>query len=265
MSDSLPASRSYEQIASGYEQARGGSRRARDVAEGFARWLEPRSLILDVGSGTAIVAEEVRRAGHTVIPLDLSPSMLAQAATRFPGQVLRADGQSLPVASAAFDAVLFVWSLHHIGDPVLALLEARRALRPGGRIVAVAGKRNPADDDLQPWFVRLDSLRPDIGLTVEAIASHAKSAGLKVVASAATSGTFDQSPLELASQIERRMFSPLWGLSDEEWDDRVQPVLEGLRALPNPDRQRRCQSHHPVLLLELDDLVGLESQQGAGG
>jgi len=252
VAEPLPASRSYEGIAEEYEQARGGVRRARELVEAVARWLKPGSLIIDVGAGTAIVADELRNRGHRVIPLDISPSMLRRAAGRFPGQVLRADGQALPLRPGTVDVVLFVWSLHHVGEPVLALREARQVLRRGGRIVAISGLRNPADDDMQPVFARLESLRPAAGLGAKAIRSHAERADLRVSATGVTEGAFDQSPRELASQIEQRLYAPLWDLDETEWHEHVQPVIDDLLALPDPDRQRRCQSSHPLLVLEPD-------------
>jgi ubiquinone/menaquinone biosynthesis C-methylase UbiE len=51
-------------------------------------------------------------------------------------QIRRAAADALPAADASFDLVLFVFSLHHVPQASLAgaLAEARRVLRPGGRL-----------------------------------------------------------------------------------------------------------------------------------
>ena len=94
--------------------------------------------------------EAVLREGH-----------VARAAARLPGRVVVADAVALPVPDGVLDAVTYVWVLHHVGDARACLAEAWRALRPGGRVVSVAGLPLPVDDDLAPSFDALvDVLRP---------------------------------------------------------------------------------------------------------
>jgi demethylmenaquinone methyltransferase/2-methoxy-6-polyprenyl-1,4-benzoquinol methylase len=60
--------------------------------------------------------------------------MLARAAAKGLATV-EADAQQLPLADESFDAALMISMLHHVDDPRRALGEARRILRPGGRLV----------------------------------------------------------------------------------------------------------------------------------
>ncbi len=61
----------------------------------------------------------------------LAAERVAAAAT--PVTFAGLDGQHLPFPDARFDTALSTWSLCTIPDPVLALREVRRVLRPGGR------------------------------------------------------------------------------------------------------------------------------------
>jgi ubiquinone/menaquinone biosynthesis C-methylase UbiE len=67
------------------------------------------------------------------------------------------DGQSLPFADDSFDAALSTWTLCTIPDPVLALTEVRRVLRPGGALHFIEHGLAP-DENVQRWQRRLEPL-----------------------------------------------------------------------------------------------------------
>jgi ubiquinone/menaquinone biosynthesis C-methylase UbiE len=67
------------------------------------------------------------------------------------------DGQSLALADDSFDAALSTWTLCTIPDPVLALTEVRRVLRPGGALHFVEHGLAP-DESVQRWQRRLEPL-----------------------------------------------------------------------------------------------------------
>ena len=165
------ASTSYDRIADRYEAVRGGDARARPLAEALARWIEPGSSVVDVGAGTGIVTAALESSGYDVCGIDLSRAMLARAAGRLPGRVVCGDAQALPFASRSVDAVTLVWVLHHVGRPELALGEASRVLRPGGRIVAISGMPLPGTDELSPIFAELDHVKPRLGRTSDVAAA----------------------------------------------------------------------------------------------
>ncbi|MFJ8250785.1 class I SAM-dependent methyltransferase [Streptomyces sp. NPDC094466] len=133
----------YDDEARHYDASRGGEPRARAAADAVERLLPqgPRT-VLDLACGTGIVTERLRRPGRTVVGVDRSPGMLGLAARRVPGGIVRGDGARLPFASEAVDAVVIIWLLHLLPDPVPVLTEAARVLRPGGVLVTTVDKND---------------------------------------------------------------------------------------------------------------------------
>ncbi|MFE6893521.1 class I SAM-dependent methyltransferase [Streptomyces sp. NPDC057694] len=98
---------------------------------------------LDVGCGTGTVVAAARARGAHTTAVDAEPDMAAATGARVPeARTACAALPELPFADGAFDAVTANFVLNHVGDPIAALTELRRVLRPGGR-VAVTLWRNP--------------------------------------------------------------------------------------------------------------------------
>jgi demethylmenaquinone methyltransferase/2-methoxy-6-polyprenyl-1,4-benzoquinol methylase len=96
--------------------------------------------VLDVATGTGAVARElIRQKGCTVVGLDQSPEMLAEARRRLPEDVTLIDGSAdrLPFADASFDALTFTYLLRYVPDPAATLRELVRVVRPGGTIAGL--------------------------------------------------------------------------------------------------------------------------------
>jgi 2-polyprenyl-3-methyl-5-hydroxy-6-metoxy-1,4-benzoquinol methylase len=99
-------------------------------------WLEPRGKgrLLDVGAGSGALVERMLSLGWQAEGLDFDPRSVASARAR--GLKMHQGG--LPEAgfeSRSFDAVTMSHSIEHVHDPVGWLAEARRLLKPGGRLV----------------------------------------------------------------------------------------------------------------------------------
>jgi ubiquinone/menaquinone biosynthesis C-methylase UbiE len=92
---------------------------------------------LDVCTGTGHLAAAAAARGAIVDALDFSEEMIEQAKTRFNELRFRVgDAEALPYDSAAFDAVACCFGLLHLPDPPLAVREAHRTLKRGGRYSA---------------------------------------------------------------------------------------------------------------------------------
>jgi SAM-dependent methyltransferase len=97
--------------------------------------IEPGQSVLDVACGPGFTAAAAAERGARVRGLDFSDAMLAVARARHPGLAFdQGDAEALPYADGAFDAVVSNFGIHHAPNPVNALAEARRVLRPGGRL-----------------------------------------------------------------------------------------------------------------------------------
>ena len=91
--------------------------------------------VLDVATGTGAVARELlRQKGCTVVGLDQSPEMLAEARRRLPTNVELVEGTAdqLPFPDASFDALTFTYLLRYVDDPRATMRELVRVVRPGG-------------------------------------------------------------------------------------------------------------------------------------
>lgn len=98
----------------------------------------PAQRILDVATGTGMVAFELARRGATVIGLDQSEHMLAQARQRLAGAdnptFIQGEAEHLPFAAGEFDALTFTYLLRYVDDRAATMRELARVVKPGGRI-----------------------------------------------------------------------------------------------------------------------------------
>jgi demethylmenaquinone methyltransferase/2-methoxy-6-polyprenyl-1,4-benzoquinol methylase len=97
---------------------------------------QPGQRILDVATGTGMVARALARRGATVTALDQSEAMLNVARARdHPGiTFVHGEAERLPFADASFDALTFTYLLRYVDDPAATLTELARVVIPGGRI-----------------------------------------------------------------------------------------------------------------------------------
>jgi len=110
----------------------------------LVRALDPRPgmRILDVATGTGMVAFALAERGAEVVGLDQSEAMLGAAQARLErtpqlaGRLsfVLGEAEALPFADGEFDALSFTYLLRYVDDRAATMRELARVVRPGGRI-----------------------------------------------------------------------------------------------------------------------------------
>jgi ubiquinone/menaquinone biosynthesis C-methylase UbiE len=107
-----------------------------------------RGLVLEIGVGSGLNLPFYDRAVDRVCGIDLSSELLDLAHNRTADAVvsvslLQASAEHLPFAVAVFDSIVMTWTLCSIANPVAALMEMRRVLKPGGQLLFVEHGLSP--------------------------------------------------------------------------------------------------------------------------
>lgn len=108
---------------------------------GLLGLLDDTWTVADLGCGTGQLTESLAPFVNRVIAVDDSSAMLAAARRRVASMnnvdVRSGRLESLPIEDASLDAALLFLVLHYVPEPEAAIAEARRTLKPGGRLLIV--------------------------------------------------------------------------------------------------------------------------------
>jgi demethylmenaquinone methyltransferase/2-methoxy-6-polyprenyl-1,4-benzoquinol methylase len=120
----------------------------------------PEHTVLDVATGTGAVALELaRRHGCSVVGIDQSADMLAEARRRVPERVslVQGDAEQLPFLHASFDGLTVTYLLRYVDDPAATLRELARVVRPGRTFASLefAIPEDPASRAAWELYVRV--------------------------------------------------------------------------------------------------------------
>jgi SAM-dependent methyltransferase len=144
LTDRVPATTPWDDRVQAWEEVSGSPVFARLAA----RVLEIAApvageTVVDLGAGTGLLALTAAQTAASVIAVDYSQPMLTRLLENAHNAgvsnlcCFHADLRELPLADASADVVVSSYAFHHLDDhgKELALAEARRVLRPGGRLV----------------------------------------------------------------------------------------------------------------------------------
>lgn len=192
MSMTSSSSEYFEKVAGQWDKIRSSyfTEAVRETAIHKA-YLRPEMIVADVGAGTGFMAAGIAPLVKQIYVLDGSPAMLEVARNNLSGFAnvvfQQADGASLPLPDASLDAVFANMYLHHTIDPLTAIREMVRVLRPGGRLVITDLDEHPfawlkdemADvwqgfkrSQLHAWFKQADLVNVIIASTSQACSAE---------------------------------------------------------------------------------------------
>ncbi|MCH2171266.1 metalloregulator ArsR/SmtB family transcription factor [Myxococcota bacterium] len=112
-------------------------------ARAITRMIDPTLRVLDLGTGTGILAIEMARLGVHVVAVDHSTRMLDATRAKLSEdpelhvELRRGDANSLPLSDGEVDAAVAHRVLHYLPSPAEAIREMARVVSPGGTIVIV--------------------------------------------------------------------------------------------------------------------------------
>lgn len=137
--------------------------------ERFRRGLIPEAegRVLEIGVGSGLNLPLYTGAVTALVGLDPSDRLLAMARRRAEGsavpvELVQGSATAIPLDDASVDMLVMTWTLCSIPDPVAALGEMRRVLRPGGALLFVEHGLSP-QDGVARWQHRLTPLWRRIG------------------------------------------------------------------------------------------------------
>lgn len=189
----------------------------------------PDTALLDAGCGAGMFCEMAAEKGVNATGLDVSSGMIGLARQRAPRAVFfEAEMEAVPFVDASFDAVTMLNSLHHAGDPQRVLAEARRVLRPGGRL-AVAAWARPEACQISAYFHALDDLLPVSSPHTPAAFAYSTDGALRKLLARAG----------FAKQIETQAIA-IWTYRNEE------EALRGLLSLGTAVQAAGCAGEERV-------------------
>lgn len=131
------------------EHGGGDERRQLVPGRSWAAWSRALGLLLpsldvaDLGCGEGYLTIETARWARHVTAIDQSSDVLARAKALARRRKVtnitwkRGSIERVPLKDGAVDLALLSQALHHAGDPARALTDARRILKPGGRLLVL--------------------------------------------------------------------------------------------------------------------------------
>ncbi|WP_105438312.1 metalloregulator ArsR/SmtB family transcription factor [Neorhizobium sp. T25_13] len=159
----------------------------------------PVDALLDLGTGTGWILQLLSNIYRRAVGIDASRDMLSVARSNLDkagivkASVRHGDILNLPLEGQDFDLITVHQVLHFLDQPELAIAEAARVLRPGGRLLIV---------DLAPHtleYLRNDHAHVRLGFSHQVMAEWLEKVGLEV-----------EQALDLGSGKEGGLTATVW-------------------------------------------------------
>jgi ArsR family transcriptional regulator len=135
------------------------------------------SDVLDIASGDGVLAELMAPHAGRYTCIDASAKVVATARERLAPfrnvEVLEGDMHALPFTDDRFDLVVMMHALTYAARPAVAVAEAARVLRPGGRLLLSSLAQHPHRGAVEPYG------HVNLGFTAKELRRFADKAGLR--------------------------------------------------------------------------------------
>lgn len=102
--------------------------------------LKENMSVVDLGAGDGYISREISKIVKKVTAIDISGEMLKELRKKSRDEginnidTVESDGLDVPFPNSSFDAVCASMYLHHIEEPISAIKEIYRVLKPGGKV-----------------------------------------------------------------------------------------------------------------------------------
>ena len=225
---------SFDRAADFYNQTRGFPDGVSEHVGKFlakAGELDRKSRVLEIGIGTGRIAIPLAHHVDRVFGVDISKQMLhillknRDTDNLWP---ILGDATTLPLPDNAFDAAISTHVFHLIPNWEQALNEVQRVLKPGGSLLNCFNGSNAIGDLRQKAFAEVPEPE-NVGVHWRDLPKFIQQAGWTRSRKETYEYDYEQAPNILVEQLQNRMWSSTWRMSDEDIRqgvERLQAILE---------------------------------------
>ncbi len=188
------------------------------------------STVLEIGIGTGRIALSVAEHFEQLYGIDLSLEMMGVlrrklANTAVTVELAQANALFLPFPTGAFDVVYAVHVYHLVAGWQDALLDARRVLKPGGRLVVSFHKRDPQSPNSR-LRKKMHELAHALGIDTRRPGAQSESEIYDVIAQwdtlprivVCSTWRDKEIPAKILEELDRQIYSETWMIPREAMD-----------------------------------------------